>query len=256
MVLAGVAAVLMLPPAPARLTSDQPVLGRRGWVVLAAGAGLVSVLLLWTWLTAVRFVLVVLAAAVALVVLRMVRHRRAGRLADQRGESVLQVCEGMAADLAAGQPPLLALDRAALEWPELAPVAMAARMGADVPEFLRSLAVLPGASSLHVLAAAWQVAQHTGTGLADALGQVGRGIREERRTVRLISAELSSAHATARLLAVLPIGVLLIGSGVGGDPIGFLVGTPFGVGLLAAGVGLSLAGLWWLERIADGVVGR
>lgn len=255
-VLAGVAVALGLTPSAGRLVADQPTLGRREWTVLVGIASLLAALLLWRWLTGVRFVLVLLAVMVSLAVLRMLRHRRQAQLADRRGESVLEACEGMAADLAAGQPPLLALERAAAEWPELTPVTSAARMGADVPEALRSLAALPGASTLRTLAAAWQVAQHSGTGLADALGQVGRGIREERRTVRLVAAELASAHATARMLAVLPVGVLLIGSGVGGDPFGFLLGTPVGVCLLAAGLGLSLAGLWWLEWIADGVLRR
>jgi tight adherence protein B len=71
-----------------------------------------------------------------------------------------------------------------------------------------------------------------------------------------VAAELAAAHATARMLAVLPIGVLLLGSGIGGDPVGFLLGSTAGLVCLALGLGLSFAGLTWLERIADGVLGR
>jgi tight adherence protein B len=50
--------------------------------------------------------------------------------------------------------------------------------------------------------------------------------------------------------------VLLLGTGIGGDPVGFLTGTTAGLVCLAVGLGLSFAGLLWLERIADRVLGR
>ena len=100
------------------------------------------------------------------------------------------------------------------------------------------------------------VAHRTGAGLALAIQRAAESIRGERRTARLVAAELSSARATAKMLAVLPLGVLLLGSGIGGDPVGFLVGTPVGLGCLATGLALSLAGMRWLDRIADGVLGR
>ena len=87
------------------------------------------------------------SAAVALGVGRLVRRRRAARAAEQRSDQVLAVCESMASDLAAGQPPLLSLDRAAAEWPEFAPVAVAGRMGADVPAALRELPARPGGAA-------------------------------------------------------------------------------------------------------------
>jgi len=52
---------------------------------------------------------------------------------------------------------------------------------------------------------------------------------------------------------VLPLGVLLLGSGIGGDPVGFLTGSTAGLVCLALGIALSFGGLLWLERIAGRV---
>lgn len=253
--LTGATAALLLPgavPIPiasARTSGGLPT----ALAPLAVG---ISALALWSWLSTERFVLAALVAGSALGVGRVVRRRRAARAAEQRSDHVLAVCDAVASDLAAGQPPLLSLDRAAAEWPEFAPVAAAGHMGADVPAVLRELSARAGARQLRTLAATWQVAHETGSGLAAAIGHAADAIREDRRTARLVAAELAAAHATARMLAVLPLGVLLLGSGVGGDPVGFLTGSAAGLGCLAVGLALSFTGLLWLERIADRVLGR
>jgi len=256
--LAGVSAGLLVPSAAA--VPDRTA-GRASLSpALAQFAVIASVvllgLLLGSWLSTERLVLTALLAAAAVGVGRLVQRRHAARSAERRSDQVLAVCEAMASDLSAGQPPLLSLDRAAAEWPEFAPVAVAGHVGADVPAVLRRLSRRPGARQLRTLAATWQVAHDTGSGLAAAIGQAAEAIRSDRRTVRLIAAELAAAHATARMLAALPLGVLLLGSGIGGDPVGFLTGSAAGLVCLALGLGLSFAGLLWLERIADRVLGR
>jgi tight adherence protein B len=250
------AAVALAVPGPLTLPASPSPVGRvvpRALVLLAVGS---LALALWSWLDAHQFALALLSGLVAMAVGRMVRRRRAARAADHTADQVLAVCDAMASDLAAGQPPLASLDRAAVEWPGFAPVAVAGQMGADVPSLLRELASRPGAGQLRTLAATWQVAHDTGSGLAGAIRQAAEAIRADRRTARLVAAELAAAHATARMLAVLPVGVLLLGSGIGGDPVGFLTGSTAGLVCLAVGLGLSYAGLLWLERIADRVLRR
>jgi len=254
--LLAVAAVALLLPGRASIetatTARSPLVSR----VLAVPAVAVAVLGAGTWLPGTTLALAVIVGAVSLAIGSLVRRRRRARAADQRADEVLEVCEALASDLAAGQPPVSCLSRTAAEWPELGPVAVAAEMGADVPAALRLLAAQPGAGQLRNLAASWQVAHETGSGLAAAISRAAESIRAERRTARLVAAELASARATSRMLAVLPFGVLLLGTGVGGDPVGLLLTTPFGLGCLAVGLGLSVAGLGWLEHIADRVLRR
>jgi tight adherence protein B len=135
-------------------------------------------------------------------------------------------------------------------------VAVAARLGADVPAALRTLARRPGAAEACVVAAAWQVAHRSGAGLAGALDTAARHLRDERATARVVATELAAARATARLLAALPAAVLLLANGLGGNPVRFLIDTPPGLVCLGAGLGLEYAGLFWLGRIADHVLRR
>ncbi len=193
-------------------------------------------------------VLVALAAAGAL--LRLHRRRQGDARAQQRADRVRETCEALASELAAGRPPGTALEGAAEEWPLLAPVAEAHRVGADVPAAWRAVAAVPGAEDLRLVAAAWQVAHRTGHGLAQAVGRVAADLRRARGTRRVVAGELASARATARLVAVLPVAALLMGSGAGGDPVAFLLGHPVGLACLAAGVALALTGLAWIEALA------
>ncbi|MGO4258167.1 type II secretion system F family protein, partial [Marmoricola sp. RAF53] len=135
-------------------------------------------------------------------------------------------------------------------WAELTPVARAARLGDDVPAALRALATLPGGRSLRVVAAAWQVAHRAGAGLASALELAGSTLREDLAAAQLVATEMAAARATALLLGALPVGVLALGSGFGGDPVGFLLGSTPGACCLGAGLALVHGGLAWLDRIA------
>jgi tight adherence protein B len=255
-VLAALAAALWWAPA-GRLTAllERPKVegssGRRALTVAAAAAATVL-----AGLEVRRLALGCIVAGILLVAWVLLRRGRDARAAQGRQARVVEVCEGLVGELRAGQPLARSLERCVELWPAFEPVAAAGRLGADVPAALRSLARLQGAEGLRDVASAWQVSERSGAGLAAALGQVAASARARQSTRRLVRAELASAQATARLVALLPLMALGMGHGIGGDPVAFLLDTPVGLGCLAVGAGLAGAGLLWIDRIATGVLQR
>lgn len=243
--LAGCAVWLLW--SPARSTG-----ARVPWrALLVAGAGLAGWGVVGGWLP-LRAAVVGVALGLTALGGRLIWRRRRDRLdRSSTAMGVLEACEVLAAELAAGRPPGHALTEASRRWAGLTPVVDAWALGSDVPGAFRRVATSPGAGDLRVVAAAWQVAHHSGTGLAHAVARVAARIRAQRQTQRVVTSELASARATARLVAALPVVALGMGSGAGGDPWRFLLDTPIGWGCLVAGLTFGVAGLWWIEAIAD-----
>jgi tight adherence protein B len=197
--------------------------------------------------------LIVPAALVVVAVggsLRMRSTIAARTMTARRRARLVETCDQLAAELSAGQSPPRALQHAADLWPELMPVAAASQLGGDVPGAWRTVAELPGADSLRAVAAAWQVAERSGAGLTVVLERMSDALRAEDAVRREVDAALAPPRATARLLAALPAFGLLLGIGMGGDPVGFLFGTPLGAGCLMVGLAFALTGVWWVDRLA------
>lgn len=237
---AGTAWLLARPPPGPAIAGVRREPG--GWWLAVVAASAVA--------TLVAGPAALVAGGVVLAGRQLVRARDRRQAAAATADRVLEACELMSAELAAGQPPGRALGRAAVSWPLLAPVAEASDLGGDVAQALRRVAAEPGAGDLRGVAGAWVLAHRSGAGLAGALDRVARSIRADRALRRVVESELASARATARLVAGLPLVVLLLGNGGGASAWSFLLQTPAGLACLAGGLALGLAGLWWIERIA------
>ncbi len=181
-----------------------------------------------------------------------VRRWLAGRsLAVRREDDIVDACLALGAELHAGTPVPRALAAAAEDWPELfGPAAAAAAVGGDVAAAFHETAKAPGAGSLRAVAAAWRVTDSTGAALSAIMTAVADTLRIEAAIRREAHSQLAAVRATARLLAVLPFGTLLLLSGGDGAAVSFLVRTPVGLGCLAMAVAFVAGGLWWIDRLA------
>lgn len=231
------------------------LLGHQIWrhaplVGVGLATGVVVLRLEGRWLVVGLF-----AVALAAAVRWLVQRRRAAKRAAEGQERVLRLCEAFAAELAAGLPPLRVAERAGAEFAEFAELAQAVRVGAEVPATLRRMALVRGHGDLRLVAAAWEVAGRSGSGLAEVMSRMAQAIAQRRATAALADAELASTRATAGLMAVLPVGTLALAGSLGGDPVGFLTGTTPGLICLGAGLGLVVAGLAWLQHIEASVGG-
>ena len=163
----------------------------------------------------------------------------------------VELLSALAAELAAGQPTVLALQGAAVGLePNPCPQALAAcRTGGDVPSALRVDAQAVGAAPLRGLAACWEVADRSGAGLALAVTRMASGLRAAAESDAQLEGEIAAVRTSARLLAGLPLLGLLIGQWIGADPLAWLVGGWWGRAVLAAGVAFQVVGIAWLHRM-------
>ncbi|GAA2083112.1 type II secretion system F family protein [Aeromicrobium tamlense] len=250
--LLGVAAVLVWrPPWSWIRVRVHPVTwprpGRRELVpaaVLASGASL-------TVLPAAPTILAWTAAGVAVAAaVRWQRARRRRRRLVVRDECQV-VIDGLVGELRSGVPPTTALQRLELEAPVLRAAATAAATGGDVATALLELGRRPGAEALRGVGQAWAVSQSCGVALVDTLERVREAAREDRELERELAAGVAPARATALLVIAMPPLGLGLGTGLGVDPLDVVLTTVPGAACVALGVAFAVAGVLWIEGIAD-----
>lgn len=127
---------------------------------------------------------------------------------------------------------------------------------ARLPAPLRRLrpAAGPGtAAALPGTVAACRLTNELGAPLADVLDRCAAGLTEAGQAHAARTVALAGPRATARLLGWLPLTGLLLGAGVGADPVSVLLGGGLGSACLTAGLVLIVLGRRWvrsLERAA------
>ena len=189
---------------------------------------------------------------------------RAQAAADRLADAVAEVIGLLAADVSVGRSLGEALQSLTDDLTQpggadparrrlgmlLGPVVDSGRLGGNVPNALREVAGVRGCEAFGRVAAAWDLAETAGTPAAAVLGRVALAVRAHAEHVRAVRAELAGARASARLLAMLPLVGLLMGVGLGADPVHVLLETTYGQLALCAGITLELVGLAWTDRIA------
>jgi tight adherence protein B len=123
-------------------------------------------------------------------------------------------------------------------------------MAADeVTEALRSSDV----PTLRQLSAGWQVSTGTGIRLAPVAARLSAGARAAGARDRELRAALAGPRASGRLVACLPVAAAGLGASVGASPHRVLLDSGAGLACLVVGILSDLAGLAWMNRIADRV---
>lgn len=255
---AGAAWLLSACRAPGRRLVPRQGLSHRGRQVFESGrarsvaaAGSVCVLAVLT-----GPVPGVVAGLTALVLSRRISAGRRRRRARAVRIEDLAALRALAAELIGGQPPASALRLAAAGVQpagglrrRMLDAAAADALGGDPAEVLRAQAA--AGTSAAALAAAWSVCQRSGSSLAAPVHRLAEGAAADLRIEREAEAALASARSSARLLAVLPAAGVLLGQVSGSGSLRVLLGTGVGQACLVAGTALDLAGLAWLDRLAD-----
>ncbi len=154
--------------------------------------------------------------------------------------------EALVAELSGGRDPAAALVAASASNAVSPPAVAVALTGGDVAAALRRSARTP---LVRGVAACWEVAQGSGTGLAASLSTLADATRETERVRGELRAGLAEPRATALVLAALPALGLVLGSALGADPLHWLLGSTPGRLVLAAGLALEVVGTWWSWRI-------
>jgi len=105
------------------------------------------------------------------------------------------------------------------------------------------------------LAACFDVAEATGCPLADVLTRFAAQLEAEDDAEAARQTALAGPRATVRLLTWLPFLGLGLGLLLGVDPVEVLLGNPWGVAALVAGLALTAAGRFWSARLVRAAEG-
>jgi tight adherence protein B len=188
----------------------------------------------------------------------LLRRQRGRALQRGRDAEAVTLCAALAAELRAGLPPAAALTSAAGELPLLGPslmrAARAVGRGAALGDELAAAAADLASARLSVVAAVCAVGDATGSGIADVLDRVGRGLASDDEARAELAALAAGPRATAAVLAALPAVAVLLGTALGLAPLRILFHTAFGVGLWLTAALLEVLGIVWVRRITAGAL--
>lgn len=102
------------------------------------------------------------------------------------------------------------------------------------------------------LAAGWVLSVRYGVPWVGVIDALATDLADRVRAGSARAAQVSGPRVSGYVLAMMPVLGLLLGVGMGTDPVGILLGTAAGHLMLLAGCTLTCIGLWWTARIVRG----
>ncbi|WP_221586356.1 type II secretion system F family protein [Microbacterium sp. G2-8] len=99
------------------------------------------------------------------------------------------------------------------------------------------------------VAAAWETAETVGAPLAETLRAIAGSLRDAGELRDDVRVALAEPLASARLMTWLPVLGIVVGIGLGLDPLGVLVGNTIGVVCLVLGLALIVLARVWTRRL-------
>ena len=220
------------------------------WVVWAGGA-----------LTVTAWALVAAGAGAGLLAAGVVAGSPylGWRLLRHRGDAAIEAAlpaavETVAAGLRSGASLRQALGEAAAATPgalgaDLVAVAQSTERGSGVVAALEGWAARRPLPGVRLVVAALCLSAETGGAAARAVDAVAATLRQRLAAEGEARALATQARTSAAVMAAAPAAFCAVSAVVDPRSSAFLLRTPLGLALLAAGLGLDAAGAVWMARL-------
>lgn len=225
--------------------TERLSVGNLGGAVIPVGAAFV-VALVATWPWAVS------AGLFAATFARLVRHTADASRARKTTAALIDTLRALGRELAAGMPPDAAI--ATVQRHATPDIAAVLQLAGSAYSQASDLQQVPAdlRRDTQQLRAGWCLALAHGLPLAQVVGVLADDIAHRQHTAQARAAQVAGPAVSGYVLAALPVVGLLLGAGMGTDPLAVLGHGTVGSGLLIVGSLLCCAGLWWTDKIVRG----
>lgn len=87
--------------------------------------------------------------------------------------------------------------------------------------------------------------------MTKSLDDLAQALRDDEALELVITSEAAGPRASGKIMAVLPFVATGMGYLMGGDPVGFLIGSSYGWACLICGCAFACGGVLWMDRVAS-----
>ena len=125
----------------------------------------------------------------------------------------------------------------------------ALNVNGDVVTALEADAQHADLQALTDVALIYRICARTGAPVTDSLMRIINSVRDQQRRQRTLAQETASTKATVVVLAALPLLGVLMGLGLGLNPLTWFLHSVLGALCLTSGVGLEVLGWLWVRLL-------